>query len=1258
MYLKELRLHGFKSFADPIRLDLRRGVTAIVGPNGCGKSNIADAIRWVLGEQSAKSLRAGAMQDVIFQGTSGRKPVNLCQVSLVFADCESSLGTAYSEVEVTRRVVRDGGSEYLLNGKSCRLKDIHNLFLDTGVGQVSYSFMLQGQIDQVLSSNPSERRAIFEEAAGISKYKAQRREALNKLGQVDANLARVTDVMEEVARQTGSLKRQAAKAVRYQRIHHRLRHLDLAHNGFRFAEVRTENKAAQAKLDTLVQERKRLEGELENIEGGLGGRREEARTLRQRLEEAQKQVYDLRAEKENAANKAELADMRREDMQTRLTRIDTELKELGQEEEALAAKLSNEAKLKQEQMDLFGNSDEEFQKRSTDLANLQKELGSAETELSRLKQGLLVKESAISRLRSNCTSLELDLKTYQVNHANLTQDLQTLANDRAALDKDLETIEHTRITREQDRKRQEEKLEELRASQQQLVHGFRDLQKSIQDTDRQRTSLQAQIGVLEGLQAKFEGFSEGARAILQGKFEEAVPSSALTLFLKQLKVVDGQTQAVELLLGSAADGIFVRDVAHLRPLARSLGEKQAGRASLLATPASAAGAAYPQSQLPAGIVPATSVVSSADADIQAFLNTYFAGCYIADDLETFLNHWDNTPEFAFHIAVTLTGEVIDSRGVVLAGSTSARKENSSFLSRQNQIKKFTAQLAELDDSLERLRLQAEQHQGKLDSAEKRIEEQRRLIAEIGTEVTTLNAQRQAAQRATEANERSRTTKAADLQKLEASKGQSTARLEAARRELETTEADIASQKDRITAAEQQVESLRKQREAKREHFDEVRFEVAQKKQRLELLDRGLNEIQRMSRENQQARIKRLEETEQLKQQIGDLQREASQYAVAVKQLQESLDKLIARLDADREALREAEKRIAVVEEGIAPKRETLQKIINEQNRTEVELARQEARLQYIREECQRDYERDPAGIDWQVELWKAGDALPERIRVDVEEAAPEDFEAVKERDDPTDEERASIGVVDWKEMEAEIASLRSRISAMGPVNLVAIDEYKDLKERHEFLSTQSEDLWKAKEQLLAAIDEINTTSQGMFAQTFDAIRKNFHFTFETLFGGGKADLELIDNGDVLESGIEITAQPPGTRLRSLGLLSGGQKTMTAVALLFAIYMVKPSPFCVLDEIDAPLDDANIGRFTGMLKRFLEFSQFLIITHNKRTISVADTIYGVTMQEKGVSNLISMRFNKTTGKAEAAEGAQAAEDLDPGAAAAAATARRA
>lgn len=1237
MYLKELRLHGFKSFADPTRLDLERGVTAIVGPNGCGKSNIADAIRWVLGEQSAKSLRAGAMQDVIFQGTSNRKPVNLCQVSLVFTDCEKSLGTPHNEVEVGRRVVRDGGSEYLLNGKPCRLKDIHNLFLDTGVGQVSYSFMLQGQIDQVLSSNPSERRAIFEEASGISKYKSQRREALNKLGHVDTNLARVTDVMEEVSRQTGSLKRQASKALRYQRIHQRLSRLDLALSGFRFKEVQEEAGTNRRKIEVLEERRKALSGELEAAESSLTEKRNAALDLRKRLEAAQKAVYDLRSEKDTAANRVEMAVMRKADLEERIIRIKEELKALSEEEEALAEKVAGERRMKEEQMSLFGNSDEDFQSRSAELADLQKQLNAAETDLSRLKQSLVVKENSVSRLRSNCTTLELDLKTYQVRHANLADELQALKDEREVLEQDLGTLEHTRTKRVEEHRREEEKLLELKEKRQELTHAYRDKQKAIQEAERRRAGLQAQIDMLKNLQERFEGFSEGAKAILQGKCSEALPEGSFSLFLKNLRVAEGCTQAVERLLGAAANGVFLEDGKHLPAVARLLVEKRLGRASLLAGSQRAPVPGPDPEQVPPFLRPALSVVSSEDGSVQAFIEGFLGNCYLAEDLEQFLTFWQANPGFPFNLVATGKGELVDSRGLVLAGSTSAKKENSSFLSRQNQLKRLGKDLEVLQDEHERHRLEADHLQKKLDQSEKRIEEQVRLISEIGTEITTLAAQKAGLERNLEGNQRNASGKTTALEKLDSGREQSMKRLEEARRELEETEGDIQNQKGRIGEAESQAAALRKERESKRETFDEVRYEIARKRQRLELLDRGLNELQRKSRETSESRIRKIEEAEKMGREVVTLEAQAQTHRKEVEEIGKRLAGIMETLEADRVALSEVEKRLAVLEQGLAPKRESQDRISAELGKAEVTLARQESRLQFIQEESQRSYERNAATIDWKLEFWKAGEALPERIRVDIEDTTQDEMEAVEELPDPTEEQRAGIESVDWDSVEAEVASLRTRIQSMGPVNLVAIEEYRELKERHEFLRSQSDDLWKAKEQLLEAIDEINTTSQRLFAETFEKIRKNFHFTFETLFGGGKGDLTLVDAEDVLESGIDIFAQPPGTRLRNLGLLSGGQKTMTAVALLFAIYMVKPSPFCVLDEIDAPLDDANIGRFTGMLEQFLEYSQFLIITHNKRTISVADTIYGTTMQEKGVSRLVSMRFNKATGKAEAAPG---------------------
>lgn len=1242
MYLRELRLHGFKSFADHTRLELRRGVTAIVGPNGCGKSNIADAIRWVLGEQSAKSLRAGAMQDVIFQGASNRKPVNLCEVTLVFDECEEQLGTAFNQVEITRRVVRDGGSDYYINGKNCRLKDIQRLFLDTGVGQVSYSFMLQGQIDQVLSSNPNERRAIFEEAAGISKYKAQRREALTKLGHTEANLARVKDVMEEVSRQIGSLKRQASKALRYKRIRRRLTRLDQAWGAWRWNGINTEVIEMQRKADVLREQVIKLEKELNDAESGLAGKRSRRNEINQQLQEQQQKIFALRSEKENAQNRAELAMARKEDIEKRVGDINHELEELKQQQKLLAERLAGETKVKQEQLDLFGNSDEVFQQKSAELGELQQQLSAAEVEFSRARQALMVKESALTRLRSNCTTLEVDLKTYQVRHSNLTEEIHQLKEEAGVLARDVETLEKTRTKRLEDREKQDARIAELKKLGEGLLEEFRNLQKKIQENERTIAGVHGRIGVLEGLQAKFEGFSEGARAILQGKLEGIVSADAYTLFLKKIQVSSQWTHAIEALLGTAGDGVFFHDIRRIDAVAEKLRGDKMGRASLLFSPPGKAPASV-NKDLPSFIRAASSVASSKDPAIAGYLDQYLSGCYLCESLSAFIEFWLENPGFQFEWMVTPDMDLINSRGMVVSG-TAKGKSDGSFLDRENQIKTLGQEWERLKAEQEKNRLQVEQIQGRIDANEKRLEDQRQRVDEVREELSTLTAQSQNASKNLEQNGKLLQTKDNELQQLESNRDQSKERLEKARHELDTTEKDIEQQKQAITAAEEKVQAVREQRENLRESFNEIRLEIAEKRQRLELLDRGLEEIKNKSSEVAQLTEKRHNEVKILGEQRKQLDEDAASQSEKIGQVDEVIREIMVALEKNREALKAVEKEIETVENGFAHKRETHDQLAKTLNQLDVQVARNQSQLQFIVDELMREYEIEPSAIDWKHELWQAGESLPDRIKVDIEEESPDDFEEEEDLPDPTEEQRAQLDNTDWSAIEEEVKNLRSRIQSMGPVNLMAIEEYKELKERHDFLTNQSEDLWNAKEQLIQAIDEINATSYELFSNTFAQIRKNFEYTFTTLFGGGKSDLQLVDAEDILESGIEITAQPPGTRLKTLALLSGGQKTMTAVALLFAIYMVKPSPFCVLDEIDAPLDDANVGRFTKMLETFLEYSQFLIITHNKRTISVADTIYGATMQEKGVSKIISMRFNAATGKAESMELSQ---NNDPG-----------
>jgi chromosome segregation protein len=585
--------------------------------------------------------------------------------------------------------------------------------------------------------------------------------------------------------------------------------------------------------------------------------------------------------------------------------------------------------------------------------------------------------------------------------------------------------------------------------------------------------------------------------------------------------------------------------------------------------------------------------------------------------------------------VTRTGEWIDRRGLVLAGVARGGSERASLLDRANQIRDLHKQRADGLTRLETLRLQATQLQGKIDALDQHIEELRRRDAEIAEELATLASQEQTARRGSEQNRSLRQTRATDLGRLEHDRDASTARLGKAQADLQAMEAAMQRQRQAIAAAEQRVAALQAEREDKRERFNEIRMEVASKRQQLEMLGRGLADLEKQSREIEVTCARRAEELENIGRQSGEAAAEQAAQQERLAILERELAGVMQALEGDRAALQAVDTAIQQVEAGFAGKRERHDQLLRSVNQHDVQLARLQSQQQFIGEELARAYQVEPAAIDWRSELWQAGEALPERIRVDIEEEAPEDFTVADSRPDPGPEDLAALAAPDWDAVRDEVENLRGRLQAIGEVNLLAIEEYKELRTRHAFYKEQSDDLWKAKEQLLQAIDEINSTSRQLFTDTFAKIRENFQYTFKTLFGGGGADLSLVDEGDVLESGIDIAARPPGTRLRSLALLSGGQKTMTAVALLFAIYMVKPSPFCVLDEIDAPLDDVNIGRFTDMLEQFLQYSQFLIITHNKRTISVADEIYGATMQERGVTRMISMRFNKATGRTEEA-----------------------
>jgi chromosome segregation protein len=1286
MYLKALKLHGFKSFADPTTLRYEPGVTAIVGPNGCGKSNIADGIRWVLGEQSAKALRGGKMQDVIFEGTDTRKPAQMCEVSLLLTECEKQLGSEFHEIEIMRRVHRDGGSEYFFNGQPCRLKDIQKLFMDTGIGRTSYSIMAQGQIDQILSSKPEERRAVFEEAAGITKYKAQRREALAKLGLTEQNLARVADVIAEVGRQIGSLRRQASKALRYKRLSYRLRHLSLAHNAFQHGKLAAVIAELEGKLTTLRAEAAERREKLETEQSSLESKKTQRSRLNQRAQDAQQAVFDLRSQKEQAENGANLAQIKRSGLQDRLESSRDNLGELEMQLRELAAQVDSEAQDKEQQLSLLGTSDAVFQNRNRELAVAEASLQKLEQELQQTKFGLLQMESTIARLRTDTTSYEVDQKTSAQRHDALVHDLETVRQQQAATTQVVSELEARVEESLADKARLNSESVAAQQAITDLTREFRDAQRKLQDIDRALAQRSARLKLLQQLQEKWEGFGAGAKAILQGRLEGALAGAPARAITQGLEVKPEAGKAVEALLGAAVEAIHVADLATAQRVLAQLEREEIGSAVLQIEECrpQANGAAV---ELPASLQPAITGLGEISGDHPAI--ALLSACYIADDLHAFLDFWKANPAFSFLAVATRKGELVDRRGLVFGGFN--KKPANSIVQREIDLRETARALADEQKQHDDQKAVIDALNARLAEAEQTLEQKRSEMLVATQQVAAVQTEHRNAQRALEEVRQRIERMERELTSLEAARNEAEARFARAQAGLSEAEGRAAQTRESIQQMETRIVEIRTDRDVKRDTLAQARLELAERRQKVEVLDRGIADMQRRRSQIAEILVQRQQEIEVWSEQVEELERASAGQRARAAQIGDTLVVAQQQVEQIRSELVEIEREIDAVEAAQHSLRTSAESAQSELNRCEVKLAESTSRAQFLAEDVTREFSENIERLDWKQLLWRSDEEPPDMKPLDLDEddeegapapeakpqpspetvvaasvseptvagdgaqpaaatepdpaaAAPEATEpaatpkrrrkAKQPKGEPGEADLLAMEQANWDQVKTEIDALRQRLNAMGAVNLVAIEEYAELKQRYDFLKTQSDDLTNAKNELMKAIDEINRTSQEQFAITFEQIKKNFKYTFETLFGGGVANLELVATDDILESGIEITAQPPGTKLKSITLLSGGQKTLTAVALLFALYMVKPSPFCLLDELDAPLDESNIGRFTDLLKKFVGESQFIIITHNKRTVSAAQAIYGVTMEERGVSKTVSMRFNHEHGETEA------------------------
>src|SRR5216110_762990 len=1212
MHLKSLELFGFKSFADKTIFNFHEGVTAIVGPNGCGKSNLLDAVRWVLGEQSAKSLRGGEMADVIFNGAETRKPLGFAEVSLNFTECSEELGVEWHEVRVTRRIYRVGNSEYFLNKTGCRLKDIHSLFADTGVGRAAYSIMEQGKIDLILSSRPEDRRSVFEEAAGITKYKTQKKEALRKLEATEANLLRIGDIIKEVKRQIGSLQRQAGKARRYQALHADLQVLDTHFSHRKLQSLEQELNECTAEIARVSDTEQATRNEINEGEAKVAAARRELDAADEKITHARAKVQQLENEIASHRHRIEFnekhgAELRQwiERSQCEIESAETKLREQNAEIESANVLVEETTRLLEQKNQELEHLTEDASKRREGFRACDQKLRDVQMSMSRdeLRLSAIAEDLRELRERRDATNRDADTRRARIASAGAghKQLHVKMTEARAATEAERQTVEQLFASvRSQE--------ETLRQNQRALA----EVEKKLSAIDRTIAEKESRHEVLCQLNEEGEGLAQGSQALL--KSEEFEFAGALAA---QLDVSHEFVPAIEAALGRNLHALILRDRARAAEIISHLNQQQLGQAALVLE-------RIAHCDRPASNdLPQSAMCWAADkvrtpAPLEALVKGLLHNVALFENLEEALNAVVKNPELA---AATLRGEYISHEGILFGGNGRVRTD--SLLERKARIDAIAIELTELKREQTAVEQRRSSLESQITTAMRALEKAVALHQEAqlaqtasASKISELEREQHSAERELESLEFERST----LERQIAAADAQIQQLEVQGAELE--EKIARDRKEAALLQTQRDEALREEEEAN-VRLAELRIAAATHEQkhqnllaqRAPMLARQteLSDVMATRRadiENYEARlVTQAAEDDSARNAIEQQRQECAWREAEILKLVAERTSQLETINSDEGGLRAVRDRLSELQE----KRGT-----HSVRQTQLQL-----QIEHLAEHVMERYRVD-------LRAFQPDEPAHEKVLHAQLKRAKEKMEGGAPATPPGIEAIAGSPELAPPEIEKFMAELARQLENMGPINLEEVQEYDELEERYRFLETQNTDLTNSGRELLDVIARINSTTQELFAETFAQVRVNFREMFAELFGGGRADLALLDENDPLNCGIEISARPPGKQLQSVSLLSGGERAMTAVALLFAIYMVRPSPFCVLDEIDAPLDESNINRFIKVLERFVSQSQFIIITHNKRTIAKADILYGVTMEERGVSKLVGMKLTEERG----------------------------
>jgi chromosome segregation protein len=1189
--IEKMQISGFKSFSETTEVVFPDGITAVVGPNGCGKSNIGDAINWVLGEQSAKMLRGSSMQDVIFNGTDARKPQGMAEVSLHLAGRPHANGAEKKHIQITRRLFRDGESDYLLNGAKSRLRDIQDLLREERVGAQTYATIEQGRIDQILNAKPKDRRLIIEEAAGIAGFKHKRRLAELKLEATHANLLRVNDIVLEVARQIGSLKRQAAKARRYGRLREELharesvrfgakaRRLDTELTRLREDEagVRSLEAASSARLATLEAA---IAAERTSLEDAVRAGREATDQLHQLEIEIDRGEARVTASRERIVEAADIDRRLAEDIAALSLRHEATGEQAASQANDLAAEeaaSSSAAERLADHRRRVAEASATRESRRDRVEHLRRTLFESMNRLADLRNTHRSIEEHVSRLAAQRERLEREREAAVVEHRRMTEEAAGLGEKAQTQKRSVEEIRDAVARAETD-------LAGARAQHTALL-------EQLASARERETASSSALRTLEDVATRFAGASDGVRLLLTAGGSAGVRTVGVVAdFVDASREIE---VAAEAYLQGVLPAVVVEDDSDASRAAGLIRSEGAGRTMFLCKSRRPAAAAHAPATNGGGALPQVlsddpRVIGRLKERLRFRANDGFVGAYIGDavlvdSLESALALHHVHPMVDFLAA---TGEVVYASGMIAAGGRVTGDlglfaHNRKMADAQTELTEASSRAAALQAEVDRLR-------GEVDRAEAAWADGRRALETEGKLGNELEMRRLRTD-----DEKERVGRRLEIlaEEIEAVVAEA-ARLAVAREEagasVASAEAVHALVESELAA---EVLTLDADEAALRLRIDEESAARADAAAREERVDAARRETTRLAELLAEIVARR---------DAATAEREAAimRGREAAELLRATEVEMTAQLEARRVKTNEA----AAREEELIARRAALQEQDAEVSaeRTALDAARARAR------ECELNRTRAESDRRFLDEL------CLQELGVTAEQAA------VAAGED-------ALSVADDRLLDSEIADIKAKVEAIGPVNLMAIDEFRALEERHAHLSAQQKDLVDAMASLRETIKRINRNSRDLFLEAFETIRSHYVETFKVLFNGGRADLILEEGDDVLECGIEMIAQPPGKRLGSVSLMSGGEKSMAALALLFAIFRYQPSPFCLLDEVDAALDELNVGRFTRMLSEYAHNTQFILITHNKRSMEAANLLYGVTMEEAGVSKLVSLRL---------------------------------